>query len=77
MKVSKEAWPTLRKYSPVWIPALLTIAVTVDVINNANHRRAIESVIPPYSKYQHTYLVIVGELTSYLVGKCYVCQDVY
>lgn len=49
-QVSKEAWPSIRKYSPIWIPAMLAVVVTVDVCNNTYHRTVIESYAPPYSK---------------------------
>jgi hypothetical protein len=54
--VSKEAWPTVKKYSPVWIPVLVAIVATVDIVNNSNHREIIENVCPPYVELVRKYI---------------------
>lgn len=46
----------MKKYSPIWIPILIGIIVTVDIINNENHRENIEKICPPYVETVRKYI---------------------
>ena len=54
-EVAKEGWPTLRKYSPIWVPAVVLIVIAVDIINNEYHRDVVEGIAPSYVNFVRQY----------------------
>jgi hypothetical protein len=54
-EVAKEGFPTVKKYSPIWVPAVVLIVIAVDIINNENHRDVIEDIAPSYVNFVREY----------------------
>ena len=60
-QVAKEGYPTVKKYSPIWVPIVVFVVVSVDIINNTYHREIIENIAPSYVDFVRQYHGFDGE----------------
>ena len=51
----------MKKYSPIWVPIVVFVVVSVDIINNTYHREIIENVAPSYVDFVRQYHGFDGE----------------
>ena len=59
--MAKEGFPTVKKYSPIWVPIVVFVIVSVDIINNTYHREIIENIAPSYVDFVRQYHGFDGE----------------